>query len=178
MHNTAAMMSSASGEWETPDDFFAAVNAEFKFVLDVCATEANTKCAEYITPEQNALAQEWHGPAWMNPPYGRAVGTWLGKAHDEAHARGCVVVCLLPARTDTKWWWEWVLKANEVRFLKGRLKFVGAPSGATFPSCLAIFDGNAGRSASPRVVWWDWRSGGRTSHDGVALDTQPGAGDE
>lgn len=176
MHNAEAMMSSATGDWETPDEFYEAVNAEFHFVLDVCATPENSKCAKFITPEQDAFTQKWHGPAWMNPPYGRAIGGWLEKAHDEAHARGCLVVCLIPARTDTKWWWGHVLRANEVRFLKGRLKFVGAPSGATFPSAVAIFDGRDGlHPVSPRVVWWDWRTGGKTGHDFVALDTQPGA---
>ena len=120
----------------TPQDFFDKLNSEFHFTLDVCATPENAKCAEYFTKEQNGLDQIWHGVVWMNPPYGREIQNWLKKAH-ESSTYGVTVVCLIPARTDTRWWHEYVVK-HEVRFVKGRLKFGGAEFNAPFPNAVVV----------------------------------------
>lgn len=130
--------------WETPQDFFDKLNDEFQFELDVCAIESNAKCTRYISPEVDALKQEWHKIAkvcWMNPPYGREIGKWVKKAYEES-LKGCTVVCLLPARTDTKWWHNYCMK-GEIRFVKGRLKFGKSKNSAPFPNAIVIFGNNA-----------------------------------
>jgi phage N-6-adenine-methyltransferase len=96
------MFSSASGEWETPREFFDAVDEVFHFTLDVCATHSNAKCERYFTKAEDGLFQIWRGVCWMNPPYGREISLWIKKAY-ESGLEGAVVVCLLPARTDTRW---------------------------------------------------------------------------
>lgn len=140
MSMNEGLFSSKTDMWATPQDFFDKLNAEFHFDLDVCATPDNAKCAKYFTPEVDGLKQEWAGRCWMNPPYGRKIGEWVKKAYQTA-AGGGVVVCLLPARTDTAWWHDYVIKAREVRFIRGRLKFGGSRNSAPFPSAVVIFDG-------------------------------------
>jgi phage N-6-adenine-methyltransferase len=99
----------------------------------------NAKCADYLTPGRDGLRQPWHGVCWMNPPYGPPLRKWVKKAKESADA-GATVVCLLPARTDTHWWHEWILPhAAEVRFLRGRLKFNEVGNSAPFPSVIAVF---------------------------------------
>lgn len=127
-------------EWETPDDFFRTLDAEFHFSLDVCATTANAKCVPFYTRTDDGLRQDWTGTCWMNPPYGRAIGAWMEKAYESAQA-GATVVCLIPARTDTRWWHSWVAPYAEIRFVPGRLKFSGAPYNAPFPCAVVIFRG-------------------------------------
>ena len=130
--------SSASDDWATPQDFFDKCSAEFgPFDLDVCAGADNHKCARYFSLAENGLAQTWSGKVWMNPPYGRTIGDWMRKAYESAQA-GALVVCLVPARTDTAWWHDYAAKGT-VRFLRGRLKFVGHKTNAPFPSALVIF---------------------------------------
>ena len=92
-----------SDEWETPLELFAELNREFNFTLDVAALPDNAKCPVFYTPGEDGLAQEWQGVCWMNPPYGREIGKWIRKAYEES-LRGALVVCLVPARTDTAWW--------------------------------------------------------------------------
>jgi len=128
------MFTSASDKWETPQEFFDKLDAEFHFDWDVCATRESAKCALYWSEEDDALVQEWAGVCWMNPPYGRQIGQWVQKAY-EADA---TVVCLLPARTDTAWWHDYVMK-GEVRFIRGRLHFSGHKWNAPFPSAVVIF---------------------------------------
>jgi phage N-6-adenine-methyltransferase len=140
------LMSSASAEWSTPDELFKVLDDEFGFTLDVCATAENAKCARYFTADDDGLAQHWTGVCWMNPPYGSAIKDWMAKAHDAARA-GVTVVCLVPARTDTEWWWEHA-RHGEVRFLRGRLRF-GDAATAPFPSAVVVL----GRRA--RVRWWE-----------------------
>jgi len=133
--------SSAKDEWETPHDLFKALDDEFHFELDVCATPENAKCARYYTKDDNALEQEWRGRCFMNPPYGRRIKHWVKKAYESARDNGALVVCLLPARTDTAWWHDYCMK-GEIRFLRGRLKFLlnGAEvHPAPFPSAIVIF---------------------------------------
>ena len=131
-----ALFSSATDEWSTPNAFFQALNAEFRFELDVCATAENAKCAKYYTREQDGLAQKWEGVCWCNPPYGREVGKWVQKAAES----GCTVVMLLPARTDKKWFHEYIYGRAEVRFVRGRLKFGGSKNSVPFPSMIVIFE--------------------------------------
>ncbi|WP_027717409.1 DNA N-6-adenine-methyltransferase [Desulfovirgula thermocuniculi] len=133
------LFSSATSEWETPQELFARLHAEFGFTLDVCARPWNAKCTRYFSPEQNGLIQEWAPETcWMNPPYGREISRWVRKAWEEAQ-KGATVVCLLPSRTDTAWWHEYVMRAAEIRFIRGRLHFEGAKNGAPFPSCVVVF---------------------------------------
>lgn len=152
--------SSATDLWATPRDFFDVVNREFNFTLDVCATPANAKCPFYLTEKDDALTISWWGRVcWMNPPYGRTIGVWMAKAWRE-RLEGATVVCLVPARTDTRWWHDNIPgKAAEVRFLKGRLKFGGSDSAAPFPSALVVYRPVIETpDALPRCTFWDWRN--------------------
>jgi phage N-6-adenine-methyltransferase len=144
-----ANASQDTDEWETPQDFFNVLHAEFGFDLDVCAFPWSAKCERYFAPEDDGLAQDWSGVCWMNPPYGEAIVKWVAKAHESAQ-NGATVVCLVPARTDTGWWWDYCRK-HEIRFLRGRLKFGGSATSAPFPSAVVVM----GRRKC--VVWWEWR---------------------
>lgn len=119
------MFSSKTDLWGTPQDLFDELDAEFHFDLDVCALPENAKCERYYTPEQDGLVQEWAGTCWCNPPYGRQIGKWVKKASE----CGTTVVMLVPARTDTKWFHDYIYGKAEVRFLRGRLHFVSAGGG-------------------------------------------------
>lgn len=133
--------SSASDDWPTPQDFFDKVNSELgPLDLDVCASPENAKCARYFTKVDDGLAHPWRGKVWMNPPYGRGIGAWMRKAYESAQD-GALVVCLVPARTDTAWWHDYAAKGN-VRFIRGRLKFGGHVNSAPFPSALVVFQPN------------------------------------
>lgn len=135
---TSVHFSSRSNEWPTPQWLFNVLDAEFHFTLDPCSTHANTKCVRHFTLAEDGLAQDWSGyVVFMNPPYGRQIRHWMRKAFESARA-GAVVVCLVPARTDTQWWHDYVMR-GEVRFLRGRLKFGDAVSSAPFPSAVIIF---------------------------------------
>lgn len=137
--NRDAMFSSASCEWETPKYFFEWYDAIYHFDIDVCATQENAKCARYYTREQDGLAQPWTGRCWMNPPYGRGIGKWVQKAYESVLNGGAeLVVCLLPARTDTAWWHDYCMK-GEVTFIRGRLRFGNAKNPAPFPSAVVVF---------------------------------------
>ena len=132
------LFSSKSVVWETPQDLFDKLNAEFHFDLDVCALPENAKCERYYTPEDDGLLQPWNGVCWCNPPYGRTIGKWIQKAY-ETFAGGGTVVMLLPARTDTKWFHEYIYNKAEIRFIKGRLKFGNSKNSAPFPSMIVVF---------------------------------------
>ena len=140
----AVLFSSRSDDWATPEWFFARVSRIYRLGLDVCATAANAKCPKFYTPAEDGLTRDWTADAagagvWMNPPYGREISKWVAKAAAEAR-KGTPVVALLPARTDTRWWHEWVAPFALVRFVRGRLTFGGARHIAPFPSALAVFD--------------------------------------
>lgn len=136
--NTALHFSSTSDEWETPQLLFDALDAEFGFSLDPCATPQNAKCKKYYTQVQDGLTQDWGDEiVFMNPPYGRAIGCWVRKAFHSALS-GATVVCLLPARTDTRWWHRYAMR-GEIRFFTGRLKFGDSNNSAPFPSAVVIF---------------------------------------
>jgi len=122
----------------TPQAFFDKLNDEFDFLVDVCANHENKKCKIYFTEEDSGLDKVWYGDIWMNPPYGREIGKWMKKAHESAQANDfTTVVCLVPARTDKKWWHDYAIQ-HEVRFIKGRLKFGGAKNSAPFPSAVVV----------------------------------------
>lgn len=135
--NTGVMFSSKTDQWETPQWLFDELNEEFDFTLDVCATPDNAKCEKFFSPEVNGLGQDWKGVCWLNPPYGREIGKWIEKAYTESQ-KGATVVCLVPSRTDTRWWHDYCIK-GEIRFLKGRLKFGNSKNSAPFPSAIVIF---------------------------------------
>lgn len=132
-----SLFSSNSPEWETPPALFSIFDDQYHFTLDVCATKANAKCKRFFSPEDDGLAQDWSGErCWMNPPYGREIINWVEKAWMETEA---LVVALLPARTDTKWFHEYVYGQSEIIFWRGRLRFVGAASSAPFPSMICVY---------------------------------------
>ncbi len=133
------MGSSKTDEWQTDPAVFAALEAQYgPFDLDPCATAENAKCRSFFTRDDDGLAQSWDGRVFMNPPYGRELGRWMRKAW-EATRNGCeLVVCLVPARTDTAWWHDYAAQ-GEVRFLRGRLKFGDCANPAPFPSAVVLF---------------------------------------
>jgi site-specific DNA-methyltransferase (adenine-specific) len=136
--NLRVHFSSASAEWATPQWLFDALDREFGFALDPCATAENAKCSKYFTAAEDGLRQSWdYQVVFMNPPYGRVIGAWMRKAW-ESSQRGATVVCLVPARTDTDWWHRFAMR-GEVRLLKGRLRFGNAKSCAPFPSAIVVF---------------------------------------
>jgi phage N-6-adenine-methyltransferase len=122
---------------------FARLHARFQFDLDPCASAENAKCERYFTRAEDGLKQEWTGRVFMNPPYGREIAKWVAKAWEAAQATAELVVCLVPARVDTRWWHTYAAR-GEVEFLPGRLRFGGATSGAPFPSAVVVF-----RNAKP-----------------------------
>lgn len=119
--------SSAKDTWKTPEDFYRALDAEFRFDYDPCPPK----------PKVDGLTSEWGGVSFVNPPYSQ-IKFWVEKAHIEAK-KGKTVVLLIPSRTDTRWWHDHVMKATEIRFIRGRLKFQGAKWSAPFPSCIVIW---------------------------------------
>ncbi len=142
-----ALFSSATDNWATDRAVLARLADEFgPFDLDVCADADNTAAQAWFTAEQNGLAQTWTARAvWMNPPYGRTIGLWIRKAAESVSAGHCQrVVCLVPARTDTRWWQQVVTPhAALIRFVPGRLRFGGAKTPAPFPSAVVVFDETA-----------------------------------
>lgn len=158
--------SSDKEDWGTPPDLFNALHREFPFATDVCAHADNAKLPNYYDKSIDALKQNWTGVCWMNPPYGRSIHKWVKKAYESAMA-GATVVCLVPARTDTRWWQNYCTRAAEIRFIKGRLKFTAdrgkQEASAPFPSAVVIFTPNPPeqqaqkwmlRSKKYRVGWW------------------------
>ncbi|MBX9348755.1 phage N-6-adenine-methyltransferase [Chromobacterium vaccinii] len=131
--------SSKTDEWPTPQALFDQLHAEFGFTLDVCATAENAKCAKFFTREQDGLAQDWsQDVVWMNPPFGHQIKLWMAKAY-RSSIDGALVVCLVPARTDTRWFHRHALKAAEIRALDKRLRFDGAKAKAPFPAVLVVY---------------------------------------
>lgn len=124
--NTDLLFSSNSNGWQTPNDLYKQLNDEFHFTLDPCCQEYNHKCNKYYTPETDGLMQSWEGETvFVNPPYGKEIGLWVQKCYEESLKPYTTVVMLIPARTDTRWFHNYIYqKPNvEVRFIKGRLKF-------------------------------------------------------
>lgn len=141
------MFSSKTDMWSTPQWLFNELNGKYIFNIDVCAVSENAKCEIYFTPEIDGLSKPWVDVAkslclqpvfWMNPPYGRQIGKWIKKAYDE-HQKGATVVCLLPAKTDTKWFHNYIYGKAEITFIKGRLKFGDSKNNAPFPSMVVVY---------------------------------------
>jgi phage N-6-adenine-methyltransferase len=124
-------------DWETPAALFRTLDAEFGFELDVCATKENAKCSAFFSPEVDGLKEAWHGVCWMNPPYGSAIRLWMAKAYSSS-LEGATVVCLVPSRTDTRWWHDFVMR-GEIRFVEGRVSFGNGENPAPFPSAIVVF---------------------------------------
>lgn len=147
-----ALYSSKKVEWETPQPIFDFINKEWHFDVDVCALPENAKCDTYYTPDQDGLKQIWLGVCWMNPPYGRDIAKWMRKAYNTAKSNHGTVVALVHARTDTKWWHDYAMKATYIIFIKGRLKFGNAATSCPFPSCFVIFEkGKVGLGCYPLI---------------------------
>lgn len=134
------LFSSMHLDWSTPRAFYQALDAEFGFSLDACANKGNAKCATFYVGDEG-LRAPWLPSTFVNPPYGRQIGKWVKRAYEQSR-RGFTVVALLPSRTDTRWWHDYVMKAAEIRFIRGRLRFDGGQWNAPFPSVVVIW-GNA-----------------------------------
>lgn len=138
-----ALLSTGKDDWETPHDFFEKLNKEFCFTLDPCSNGANHKCDKYYTEEQDGLYQDWSGETvFCNPPYSqRKPGQkeWIKKCYSEGQKPGTKVVMLIPARTDTAAFHDYIYGKAEIRFVRGRLKFVGAEYNAPFPCMVVVF---------------------------------------
>jgi site-specific DNA-methyltransferase (adenine-specific) len=133
MVNTRVMFSSMRTDWRTPRSVYQKLDREFCFDFGPCPSR----------PEFDGLGIEWGESNFVNPPYGRAIGNWIEKGYLE-WKKGKTVVFLIPSRTDTRWWHEFIMKADEIRFVKGRLKFSNHHSSAPFPSAIAVFKGREG----------------------------------
>ena len=142
------MFSSKTAEWTTPQAFYDRLNQEFNFTLDPCCTDETAKCSTYYTEADDGLAQPWAGHSvFMNPPYGRSIKDWIRKAYEESRKHNTVVVALIPARTDTRYWHDYCMEASEIRFIKGRLKFGESNNSAPFPSAVVVF----GSGSNPQI---------------------------
>lgn len=131
-------------EWATPQYVFDRLDREFHFTLDVCADETNRKCERYFGRggmAEDGLAGKWKDETcWMNPPYGRAITDWVRKAHASVSLYpSTVVVGLVPCRTDTRWWQDYVMQAAEVRFVRGRLQFGDSGQSAPFANAIVVW---------------------------------------
>lgn len=137
-----AAFSSNTQEWYTPREFLAALAEEFgPFTLDPCATPESTAADRFFTKDDDGLAQSWaNETVFLNPPYGYGIGKWIQKAYEEFALHGATVVALIPAKTETRWWHDYVMLADEIRFIKGRMRFSGSAINAPFPSCVVVWN--------------------------------------
>jgi len=152
-HTKDVMFSSSDMNWSTPQHFYDMLDERFGFDLDPCATQENAKCKEYYTKEDDGLTKSWgrNKKVFVNPPYGKDIKKWIKKAYEESRQHGSIVVMLLPARTDTSYWHDYCMKAAEIYFIRGRLKFGGAKTGAPFPSAVVVFNWYH-RGLSPTIM--------------------------
>lgn len=130
-------------DWETPDYFFKLLDKEFHFTLDPCATKENRKCKKFYSKEINGLNQDWENEiAFVNPPFSR-IKEWVKKCYKEGQKENTIVVMILPSRTDTQYWHNYIMKAHEIRFCKGRVNFLingkKPKNGSTFPLAIIVF---------------------------------------
>lgn len=129
-HLNRVLFSSVSPSYSTPKWLYESLNAEFHFNYDPCPISDNAV---------DGLLTEWGSRTFCNPPYGRNIDKWIMKGYQESRENDKLVVFLIASRTDTRWWHEYVMKADEIRFLKGRLRFNGSKSNAPFPSAIVVF---------------------------------------
>ena len=149
---TDMMFKNTGDDRETPQDCYEMLNDRFGFNLDPCATDANHKCEKYFTEAINGLEQDWQGrTVFVNPPYSQNKA-WLKKCYEESRKDDTIVVVLIPSRTDTRYWHDYVMKANILWFVKGRLKFGTETNTAPFPSAVAVFSGATAYSFGPEVA--------------------------
>ncbi|MBY0332289.1 MAG: helix-turn-helix domain-containing protein [Acetobacteraceae bacterium] len=145
---TAAGNSSAHDAWTTPTDLLDRLYAVLggPFSLDPCSPGAvlsPVRAGRHYTREDDGLAQDWHGAVFMNPPYSRELGRWTAKARTEVEAgRASLVIGLIPARTDTRWWHQDIAGHAHAWILRGRVRFGGASTAAPFPSALVLWGGD------------------------------------
>lgn len=143
-----SLLSSKNMNWCTPQQLFNSLNDEFNFVLDAAATDKTAKCKVYFTPETDGLSQDWNygGAVFCNPPYGRQIGKWVRKAYEESLKMGGAIVLLIPSRTDTSYFHDYIYGKAEIRFLRGRVHFTdedGFSVGpAPFPSMIVVYNAN------------------------------------
>ena len=144
MADIKACFSSKTDNWATPQDFFDKLNEEFHFTLDPCADEVNHKCDQFFTREQDGLSQDWGGNVvFCNPPYGKEIADWVQYSYEQSKKPNTTVVMLIPARTDTRYFHNYIYGKAEIRFIKGRLKFGDATSAAPFPSMVVVYRGES-----------------------------------
>ncbi|MDN7044819.1 DNA N-6-adenine-methyltransferase [Lactiplantibacillus plantarum] len=143
-----ALFTSNKEDWETPQDFYDRLNAKYHFEWDLAASDDNAKCSCYFTRDDNSLEQDWEGLSgnlFLNPPYGRELKLWVKKAATTGLKDKQNLVMLIPSRTDTSYWHDYIFNHAEIKFLRGRLKFeVDGISGdsAPFPSAIVIYTGD------------------------------------
>lgn len=143
MANIQACLSSKTDNWATPKDFFDNLNEEFHFTLDPCANEENHKCDLFYTKEQDGLTKDWGGHVvFCNPPYGKEIADWVRYSYEQSQKPNTTVVMLIPARTDTRYFHDYIYGKAEIRFIKGRLKFGDATTPAPFPSMIVVYRKN------------------------------------
>ncbi len=143
MANIQACLSSKTDNWATPQDFFDKLNEEFHFTLDPCANEENHKCDLFYTKEQDGLTKDWGGHVvFCNPPYGKEIADWVRYSYEQSQKPNTTVVMLIPARTDTRYFHDYIYGKAEIRFIKGRLKFGDATTAAPFPSMVVVYRKN------------------------------------
>ena len=136
------LMSSNTAEWATPQAFFDELNREFQFTLDPCCTHLNKKCEKHYTKEDDGLSKDWSGETvFCNPPYGRELHKWVEKCYAESQ-KGTTCVMLIPARTDTSYFHDYIYGKHEVRFIRGGLRFNGCDQNAPFPSMIVVMRGD------------------------------------
>ena len=146
---TNVHFSSATDEWATPKDVYRDLHREFGFSLDPCSDGTNQKTARHFTKSDDGLTQPWAPETvFMNPPYSE-IDKWIRKAWEESQ-KGAIVVALIPSRTDTRWWHSYCMRAREIRFIRGRLKFGDAVNSAPFPSAIVIFERKPGGQTMKR----------------------------
>lgn len=154
MAEFSARFKSLRQDWVTPDGLFRAVDALYQFDFDLAASPANAKCARFFTAKDDALRQKWSGRCWLNPPYGDGsapLSAWVKKAFAESSADSSMfVVMLIPARTNTRWFHDYCMRAHTIHLLCGRPKFGDAPHGLPLPLCLVEFRFELGRVGPPR----------------------------
>lgn len=155
--------------WRTPPELYRVLSAEFFFALDAAASKENSMHNQYITAEQDALKVPWRTsgtngwPVWCNPPY-TLIGPFVQRAWEQSQEHHITTVVLIPAYTDPKYWSDYVMKAHEVRFLKGRLSFLdedgGKKTSARFPSVVVVnkWIKGAHYGKAPNQWVWNWRS--------------------
>lgn len=135
------LFSTGKNDWETPQELFDLLGRDYRFTLDACATKTNAKCARFFSPEEDALTQDWGGETvWCNPPYSaKQQDAFVKKCFEESRKPGTTVVALLPARTDTNRFHRYIYGRAEIRFVWGRITFVGAENPAPFPSMIVTW---------------------------------------